>query len=80
MSIRVDKKGRDSVRELLAHLAGNTTIQFQAKSLDTSFEKKYYAAVRYFFPVPLSRIVEITVNKKKKNFIKPNKLEGFKNN
>lgn len=61
-------------------LAGNTTIQFQAKSLDTSFEKKYCAAVRYFFPCSTFTNRRNYNRQNKNNFIKPNKLEGFKKN
>ena len=46
--------------------------------MDTSFEKKYYAAVRYFFPCSTFTNRRNYNQQNKNNFIKPNKLEGFK--
>ena len=80
VSIRVDKKGRDPVRELLARFGGKYYNSISSKKFGYIFRKKYYAAVRYFFPCSTFTNRRNYNQQNKNNFIKPNKLEGLKKN
>lgn len=78
--IRVDKKGRDRVRERLARFGGKYYNSISSKKFGYIFRKKILCSRALLFPCSTFTNRRNYNRQNKNNFIKPNKLEGFKKN
>lgn len=75
---RVDKKGRDRVRELLARFGGKHYNSISSKKFGYIFQKNILCSRALLFPCSTFTNRRIYNQQNKNNFIQPNKLEGLK--